>query len=246
MGIEPVARPPLDLLNSFSTLAQAAGIGPSFDPFANEVNFLLGSFIFEDVGVTAYRGGGGLLTDPGIVSAAAGILGVEAYHAATVRASLPSLADASVTRTVKQISNLRDVLDGAGDTEPGIIIGRQPTSCRPTRTRWFTRRLRELDRVLRARRGRDERRAESPDRRGSCLRRTGVPRADAQCRALSLVLGTWATGGPANDPHEYRILPRACRRLSAFGPLLMTCDYPHLTRRWSQPRTVLMPRFRYL
>lgn len=120
LGTTPVARPPLDLLNSFNTLAQAAGIGDSFDPFENEVNFLLGAFIFEDVGVTAYRGGARLLTDIGLIFAAAGVLGTEAYHAANIRTSLLALNDPTVTDTAQKISDLRDALDGAGDIDQGL------------------------------------------------------------------------------------------------------------------------------
>lgn len=123
LGVTPVARPPLDLLNSFNTLAQAAGIGDSFDPFENEVNFLLGAFIFEDVGVTAYRGGAKLLTDSELIFAAAGILGAEAYHAANIRTALIALQDPSVDDIAQKISDLRDALDGPADQDQGLRNG---------------------------------------------------------------------------------------------------------------------------
>ncbi|HEX3818472.1 MAG TPA: ferritin-like domain-containing protein [Chthoniobacterales bacterium] len=119
VGVQPVARPALDLQNSFNTAAQAAGIGSTFDPFENETNFLLGSFIFEDVGVTAYHGGAGLLTNKDIVTAAAGILGTEAYHAANIRAAILNAGDPAISLATK-ISNLRDQLDGSGDMDQGV------------------------------------------------------------------------------------------------------------------------------
>ncbi len=120
-GVTPVARPPLDLLNSFNTLAQAAGIGDSFDPFESEANFFLGAFIFEDVGVTAYRGGAGLLTDSDIIYSAAGILGTEAYHAANIRNTVLNLGQSAID-TAQAISDLRDLLDGAQEDDQGVTL----------------------------------------------------------------------------------------------------------------------------
>lgn len=126
LGVTPVARPKLDLLNSFNTLAQAAGIGSSFDPFANEVNFILGAFIFEDVGVTAYHGAAGLLSDSSIISAAAGVLAVEAYHSGNIRNIIFGLGSSAIT-TAQKISDLRDTLSGPGDDDQGVTFNGTPT-----------------------------------------------------------------------------------------------------------------------
>jgi hypothetical protein len=56
LGAQAVSRPTIDI-GGFAAAAKAAGLGDNFDPFANEMNFLLGGMLMEDVGVTAYKGG---------------------------------------------------------------------------------------------------------------------------------------------------------------------------------------------
>src|ERR1700735_224459 len=136
LGSSAVAQPNLDLFNSFNTLANAAGIASTFDPFANDLDFLVGAYIFEDVGVTAYSGAAPLITTPAYLAAAAGILGVEAYHAGLIRTSI-FIADpdgkAGLQGYTQKISATRMALDGSSTTDD-IGVGLQTVSVEPTGT----------------------------------------------------------------------------------------------------------------
>ena len=118
-GATPVAEPAINIGTAFAALAQAAGLGAGFDPYANDDAFLLGAFVFEDVGVTAYKGAARFIENKDILEAAAGLLAVEAYHASEVRTILYGRGFAP---QVQKISDLRDSVDGPADLDQGIVL----------------------------------------------------------------------------------------------------------------------------
>ncbi|MDP1027691.1 ferritin-like domain-containing protein [Sphingomonas sp. KR1UV-12] len=125
LGSAATAQPALNLSGdssgAFTAAARAAGVVGSsgtFDPYADDNSFLLGAYLFEDVGVTAYMGGVQLLSTPAYIEAAAGIHAAEAYHAGLVRTVLyrKGLSTASLFTATGQISDARDALDGTSNT----------------------------------------------------------------------------------------------------------------------------------
>ncbi|HXP53663.1 MAG TPA: ferritin-like domain-containing protein [Streptosporangiaceae bacterium] len=122
LGSAKVSQPEINLSSSFTAAAQAAGLikkHQTFSPFTNENDFLLGAFLFEDVGVTAYKGAAPLITHKTYLSAAAGILAVEAYHAGNVRTAL---YEKGLANAANAISAARDSLDGPSHDDQGVTV----------------------------------------------------------------------------------------------------------------------------
>lgn len=143
LGTAAVAMPAINIDGSatgaFTAAARAAGVvgaTSTFDPYASDELFLLGAYIFEDVGVTAYKGAAPVLvSNDAYLEAAAGLLAAEAYHAGLIRTAL---FQKGLTDQAGKISDARDLLDGTRtvtdttgtydqlDLDQGITAGTPP------------------------------------------------------------------------------------------------------------------------
>lgn len=132
LGSAAVAEPTIDLLNSFNALGAAAGLvapGTQFNPFLNEVNFLLGAFALTDAGVTAYAGAIGLLTQNANILSSASILAAEALHDGAIRLLLGQFSQQTAANAITVV---RAKL--GGPFEQGLSIPNLPINVAPTDT----------------------------------------------------------------------------------------------------------------
>ncbi len=121
LGGAPVPRPPIDFEAGFAAVARAAGL-TDFDPFADEMNFLLAAMLFEDVGITALKGASDLIRNRLVLESSAGLLASEGYHMGAVRSVLYKMGDPARARSAA-ISDARDSLDGRDDRDQPVALG---------------------------------------------------------------------------------------------------------------------------
>ncbi|MEO9130250.1 MAG: ferritin-like domain-containing protein [Sphingomonas sp.] len=128
IGAYAGAQPAIDLspaTGGFTKILRTAGVigaADTFDAFASQENFLLGAFLIKDVAVSAYIGLIPKFAAQLYSNAVAGILAAEAHHAALIRSQLYMIGGTTVT-TAQQISDARDLLDGAADDDQGVAAG---------------------------------------------------------------------------------------------------------------------------
>ncbi|XP_073053285.1 desiccation-related protein PCC13-62-like [Primulina eburnea] len=126
-------RPLLDLsVANFATVMNNAfgkKLHPPFDPYANDLNYLLASYVIPYVGLTGYVGANPKLQSPTAKKLVAGLLGVESGQDAVLRALLYEHAGLpvipygyTVAEFTNKISNLRNSLGKEGLKDEGLIV----------------------------------------------------------------------------------------------------------------------------
>ncbi|KAK9051868.1 hypothetical protein SSX86_028496 [Deinandra increscens subsp. villosa] len=126
-------RPLLNLsAGSFASVMNAAlgnPLSPPFNPYANDINYLLSSYVIPYVGLTGYVGANPKLESPDSRKLVAGLLGVESGQDAVIRALLYERANEKVVpyklnvgEFTQKISQLRDKLGNNGVKDEGLKV----------------------------------------------------------------------------------------------------------------------------
>jgi len=126
-------RPLLNLsASSFATIMNNAfgkPLVPPFDPYANDINYLLASYVIPYVGLTGYVGANPRLQSSTAKALVAGLLGVESGQDAVIRALLYERAmvkvlpyEFTVADFTNRISDLRNKLGKDGIKDEGLIV----------------------------------------------------------------------------------------------------------------------------
>ncbi|KAJ8627770.1 hypothetical protein MRB53_021077 [Persea americana] len=137
--VEGFPRPLMDLSPScFSNLMDKAfghSLQPSFNPYANSVNFLLASYFLPYIALTGYEGLNPHLQSSNSRRLCGGLLGVQSAQDAVIRALLYQHASSnvepygvSVAEFTSKISGLRNQLGHTGNKDQGIVAPSSATS----------------------------------------------------------------------------------------------------------------------
>ncbi|CAN4107088.1 unnamed protein product [Withania somnifera] len=129
-------RPLLNLSReSFATVMNDAfghPLEPPFDPYANDINYLLASYVIPYVGLTGYVGVNPKLHSPTAKRLIAGLLGVESGQDAVLRMLLYERGKENVepygitvTEFTNRISGLRNKLGRHGIKDEGLKVKRE-------------------------------------------------------------------------------------------------------------------------
>ncbi|KAL3812251.1 hypothetical protein ACJIZ3_013519 [Penstemon smallii] len=131
------ARPLMDVSkSSFASIMKNAfgeALVPEFDPYANDINYLLASYLLPYVGLTGYVGATPKLHTPIAKRLVGGLLGVESGQDAVVRTLLYKRFfmkvwpyNYTVAEFTDKISKLRNNLGMNGVKDEGLIVTPEP------------------------------------------------------------------------------------------------------------------------
>ncbi|XP_024994009.1 desiccation-related protein PCC13-62-like [Cynara cardunculus var. scolymus] len=133
--VEGFPRPLLNLSEeSFATVMNDAcgeDLSPPFDPYANDINYLISCYVIPYVGLTGYVGANPKLQSPLSRKLVAGLLGVESGQDAVIRSLLYERAkekvspyEMTVAEFTGKISGLRNKLGKNGVKDEGLVVSR--------------------------------------------------------------------------------------------------------------------------